>query len=65
MRSSVDLPQPEGPDDDDELAVGDFGGDPVDHLEVAVALADVAEFDFGHVLENPVDDVGGGQQHRW
>ena len=31
MRSSVILPQPDGPDDDDELAVGDLGVDAVDH----------------------------------
>jgi hypothetical protein len=32
MRSSVDLPQPDGADDDDELAVGDVGVDAVDDL---------------------------------
>ncbi len=46
MRSSVDLPQPDGPTIDDELAVDDLGVDAVDHLvrlrPDAVALDDVA-----------------------
>ena len=37
-----------GPDDDHELAVGHFGGDAVDHLGVAVALAHVAKRHAGH-----------------
>jgi hypothetical protein len=52
MRSSVLLPQPEGPDDDDELAVGDVGVDAVDHLvglgALAVALDDVVDADRAH-----------------
>ncbi len=37
------------PDDDDELAVGDLDIDAEDHFERAVALADVAEADVGHL----------------
>ena len=41
MRSRVDLPQPRGADDDDQLAVGDLRVDPVDDLGRSVGLADV------------------------
>ena len=49
MRSSVDFPQPDGPDEDHELAVGDVEADVVDGREaVAVLLDDVLERDGGH-----------------
>ena len=41
MRSSVDLPQPEGPTQDDEVAVGDVERHAVDHLMRAVGFADI------------------------
>ncbi len=40
-------------DDHDELAVGDVGRDAVDHLELAVLLADVAERYAGHLSISP------------
>ena len=42
MRSSVDLPQPDGPDQHHELAVGDVEADAVDDLGRAEGLLDVA-----------------------
>ena len=42
MRSSVDLPQPDGPTKTHELAVVDLEVDALDDLDVAEALADVA-----------------------
>ena len=48
MRSSVDLPQPDGPDQDDELAVADVDVDAVNHLDRAEGLADLADRDRGH-----------------
>ena len=49
IRSSVDLPQPEGPDQHAELAVADFEVDALDGLEAAgVGLADVAESYVSH-----------------
>ena len=43
MRSSVDLPQPEGPTNDDELAIGDVEVDALDDLHGAETLANVLE----------------------
>ena len=43
MRSSVDLPQPDGPDQHHELAVGDVEADAVDDLGRAEGFLDVAE----------------------
>ena len=48
MRSSVDLPQPDGPTKHDELAVGDVQVDPVDRLHVAVLLHELFELDLSH-----------------
>ena len=48
MRSSVDLPQPEGPTSIDELAVRDVDRHPVQHLRGAERLADVADVDCRH-----------------
>ena len=42
MRSSVDFPQPDGPDEDHELAVADVDVDAVDDLDRTEGLADLA-----------------------
>ena len=39
MRSSVDLPQPEGPDEHDELAVGDVEADAVDDFRACRTIS--------------------------
>ncbi len=52
MRSRVDLPQPEGPDQDDEFAVLDFSVHAMDHLvglgAGAITLDDVLKRDGCH-----------------
>ena len=55
MRSAVVLPQPDGPDEDEELAVQDVERQVFDRLDVArVDLVDVLEGDFRHlVLQSP------------
>ena len=50
MRSIVDLPQPDGPEQRAELALADRQVDIADRGEVAVALADRAHFDVLQVL---------------
>ena len=55
MRSSVDLPQPDGPTKHDELAVVDLQVDVVDHLHRAEALVDVAKLKLSH--SSPPPDV--------
>ena len=47
MRSTVVLPEPEGPMIDDLLAAGDVEVELVEHGERAVALGDVVEADHG------------------
>jgi hypothetical protein len=49
MRSAVDFPQPEGPDEHEQLAVLDLEVHVLDGFEaVRVALDDVVELDLGH-----------------
>ena len=45
QRSSVDLPEPDGPGDDDRLAPGDREADAVEDDVVAERLANVADID--------------------
>ena len=49
IRSSVDFPQPDGPDENDELAVGDVDIHPVDDLHRAEGFADVAKCHWCHL----------------
>ena len=54
IRSAVDFPHPDGPDEDHELAVGDVEVHVLDGFEaVRVTLGDVLELDLGHVSETP------------
>ena len=64
MRSSVDLPQPDGPTITMNSPSATSVVDAVDDLEVAVALAHVAEIDFGHRYTRSVDDVRRCDQQR-
>ena len=49
MRSSVDLPQPDGPDEHDELAVADPEAHVVDRGDASVEdLRQLLELDLGH-----------------
>ena len=48
IRSRVDLPQPDGPDEHDELAVGDVDVDAVDDLGAAEPLLHAADLDRRH-----------------
>ena len=49
IRSAVDLPQPDGPDEDQELAVGDLEVELLDGLgPVREPLGDLVERDFCH-----------------
>ena len=49
IRSAVVLPQPEGPDEDDELPVGDFEIEPVDReRSITVDLGDTVKDDASH-----------------
>jgi hypothetical protein len=45
---SVDLPDPDGPADDDHLALLDLGRAIDEHLELAVPLGDVVDRDHRH-----------------
>ena len=49
MLSSVDLPQPDGPDQHDELAALDVEVDALQHLDCAEALAQAANAQRRHV----------------
>ena len=49
MRSSVDLPQPDGPTSTHELAVGDVDVDAVQDRGRAEVLLDRLDRDAGHV----------------
>ena len=53
MRSSVDLPQPEGPTKTHELAVLDLEVDVVQDLDGAEGLGDAAKGDVGPWLISP------------
>ena len=48
MRSSVDLPQPDGPDQHEELAVGDLERDVVDGDDAANDLRTCSRWMRGH-----------------
>ncbi len=48
MRRSVDLPQPEAPEQHDELAVGDVEVDALEHVGLAEGLADLVDLELGH-----------------
>ena len=56
MRSVVDLPQPEGPSSDHELAVLDEQRDVVDRRRAGAleALGDVIEPDHRHIASDPL-----------
>ena len=74
MLSSVDFPQPDGPDEDEELAVLDGEIGLVDGFgAVGVALGDLVEDDLGHcgalveVRPQPftAPDVSPATMRRW
>ena len=48
----MDLPEPDGPAHDDDLALGDLGGDVVQRVIVAIPFVDVVEAD--HASSSPV-----------
>ena len=48
MRSVVVLPQPDGPEQDHELAVGDIERDVAHRIDVAVALGDAIDLEPCH-----------------
>ena len=48
MRSVVDLPQPDGPDQHDEFLVGDVEIDGAHGLDIIVVLDDLAKRDLRH-----------------
>ena len=53
MRNNVDLPQPEGPTQDDELAVVDVEVDVAQHLRGAIALGQMFDAEVGHRVKRP------------
>ena len=48
MRSSVDLPQPEGPTQHDELAVGDVEVDALEHVGLCRRTCGPVDLELGH-----------------
>ena len=53
-RHSVDLPDPDGPDHDDDLALADRGGDVFQHMQFPEVLVDVVDDNkWLHVFTQP------------